>query len=46
MTTVVDEAVIVLPWNDPEVVRTVFAERGHEIAAVITEPVMCSKMCV
>ncbi len=29
---------LVVPYNDPEAIRTVFAERGHEIAAVITEP--------
>ncbi len=29
---------LVVPYNDPEAIRTVFAERGAEIAAVITEP--------
>lgn len=33
---------IVLPWNDLELLRKVFASRGAEIAAVITEPVMCN----
>ncbi|NQX26399.1 glutamate-1-semialdehyde 2,1-aminomutase [Microbacteriaceae bacterium VKM Ac-2854] len=28
---------LVLPYNDLDAVRAVFAERGHEIAAVITE---------
>lgn len=34
--------VIVLPWNDLGPVRDVFAQRGEEVAAVITEPMMCN----
>lgn len=33
---------IVLPWNNLALLRELFAIRGHEIAAVITEPVMCN----
>ncbi len=33
---------ILLPWNDFDLVRKTFAARGSEIAAVITEPVMCN----
>lgn len=33
------EQTIVLPFNDLDALETVFAERGHEIAAVITEPI-------
>ena len=29
---------LVLPYNDQDAVRDVFAQRGDEIAAVITEP--------
>ena len=32
--------IIVLPWNDLDAVRRTFRRMGHEIAAVITEPVM------
>ena len=32
------DTLIVLTWNDPESFRAVMAERGDEIAAVITEP--------
>ena len=40
-----DEAVV-LPWNDLSLVERTLAERGHEIAAVITEPVMCNSSCI
>lgn len=32
---------IVLPWNDTEILEKTLRERGNEIAAVITEPIMC-----
>lgn len=32
---------IVLPWNDLEIVEKTLKEHGDEIAAVITEPIMC-----
>lgn len=32
----------VLPWNDLDLVEKLFAEHGEEIAAVITEPIMCN----
>lgn len=32
---------IVLPWNDLEILEQTLKEHGDEIAAVITEPVMC-----
>jgi len=38
----VTEDVIILPWNDLEVVEQAINRHGHEIAAVILEPVMCN----
>lgn len=38
--------VVVLPWNDEAVLRETFARHGHELAAVITEPVMCNHGCI
>jgi glutamate-1-semialdehyde 2,1-aminomutase len=38
--------VIVLPWNEPEVLRKTLEKHHHEIAAVITEPVMCNSGCL
>ncbi len=32
--------IIVLPWNDLELVEKVIERQGHEIAAIITEPIM------
>ncbi len=35
-----------LPYNDPEAVRSLFAERGDEIACVIVEPVAGNMNCI
>lgn len=37
---------IVLPYNDPDIVRTLFEREGEEIAAVIVEPVAGNMGCV
>ncbi len=34
------EATIVLPFNDVEALESLLGERGHEIAAIIIEPIM------
>lgn len=34
--------VITLPWNDIGAIRDLFQNRGTEIAAAITEPIMCN----
>jgi glutamate-1-semialdehyde 2,1-aminomutase len=44
-TEVLDE-IIVLPWNDLKAVRQIFEQMGEQIAAVITEPVMCNNGCI
>ena len=33
---------IVRPWNDLAIMKSTFDTHGHEIAAVITEPIMCN----
>jgi len=40
------EDIILVPWNDPEALETLLRSRGNEIAAVITEPVMCNSGCI
>lgn len=40
------EEFIILPWNDLELVRKTTEEKGHEIAAIITEPIMCNNGCI
>jgi glutamate-1-semialdehyde 2,1-aminomutase len=40
MPGVLAETLIVSRWNDVEAVERAFAEHGHEIAAVITEPIL------
>ena len=37
---------IVLPWNDLELIKAILAKSSHEIAAIITEPIMCNSGCV
>ncbi len=44
--TVLEEELIVLPWNDLGRVQKIFEQRGTEIAAVITEPIMCNNGCI
>ena len=40
------EEFIVLPWNDLPLLKKTVAERHKEIAAIITEPVMCNNGCI
>lgn len=40
MPAAVAETLIVAPWNDTEQLDRIFSERGEEIAAVITEPIL------
>ncbi|OCT12201.1 class III aminotransferase [Paenibacillus pectinilyticus] len=40
------EDIILLPWNDSAVLDAALREHGHDIAAVISEPVMCNSGCV
>lgn len=37
---------IILPWNDLALVENIVQERYSEIAAIITEPVMCNNGCI
>jgi glutamate-1-semialdehyde 2,1-aminomutase len=37
---------IILPWNHLELVKKTVAARYREIAAIITEPVMCNSGCI
>jgi glutamate-1-semialdehyde 2,1-aminomutase len=41
-----DDLVIVIPWNDPEALDIVLREQGHEIAAVIMEPINYNQGCL
>jgi len=40
------DTLIVLSWNDPDSFAAVMAERGHEVAAVITEPAVFNTGCI
>jgi glutamate-1-semialdehyde 2,1-aminomutase len=41
-TPSVREDFLLLPWNDLALVEQLFAEQGHAIAAIMTEPMMCN----
>lgn len=38
--------VLIVPWNDPDVLAKVFDEHGPRIAGVISEPVLCNSGCL
>ncbi len=40
------EDIIVLPWNDARVLRQTVERRHDEVAAIITEPIMCNTNCI
>jgi glutamate-1-semialdehyde 2,1-aminomutase len=40
------EEFFILPWNDLELVKKLVAEHHQDIAAIITEPVMCNNGCI
>ena len=37
---------IILPWNDLDLVKKTLVDHHHEIAAIITEPIMCNNGCI
>lgn len=41
-----ENSLIILPWNDSELLERTIRQRGEEIAAVLTEPVMCNTGCI
>jgi len=40
------EESFLLPWNDLDLVKRLLAEHHQELAAIITEPVMCNNGCI
>jgi glutamate-1-semialdehyde 2,1-aminomutase len=42
----IEEQCVVLPWNDLALVEHTLRDRAQEIAAIITEPVMCNSGCI
>jgi glutamate-1-semialdehyde 2,1-aminomutase len=40
------EDVVLAPWNDVAALEHVLRQRGHELAAVITEPIMANMGCI
>ena len=46
LPTRVTEEIILCPWNDLELVRETLEKHHAEIAAIVTEPVMCNSGCI
>jgi len=40
------DSLIILPWNDIDLLKKVIEENYKEIAAVISEPIMCNTGCI
>jgi glutamate-1-semialdehyde 2,1-aminomutase len=40
------EEFIIIPWNDLPLLTKTVEERHHEIAGIITEPIMCNSGCI
>jgi glutamate-1-semialdehyde 2,1-aminomutase len=38
--------VVLAPWNDVDALERVMGQKGHELAAVITEPIMANMGCI
>jgi glutamate-1-semialdehyde 2,1-aminomutase len=38
--------VIVAPWNNLPTLETILSQHGHELAAIITEPIMANMGCI
>lgn len=46
MSSALGEQLIILPWNDLPALREAIAREGADLAAVLTEPVMCNTGCI
>ncbi len=42
----VEQNLIILPWNDADLLADTIEREGADIAAVLTEPVMCNTGCI
>ncbi len=40
------DTLIICPWNDREAVERAFVTHKNEIAAILTEPIMCNTGCI
>ncbi len=46
MSKALAENLIILPWNDVDALQAAVAREGDDIAAILTEPVMCNTGCI
>lgn len=42
----IEDSLIILQWNDGDALQRTIREQGEQIAAVLTEPIMCNTGCI
>ena len=42
----IEDTLIILPWNDVEALRATLEREGDDVAAVLSEPIMCNTGCI
>lgn len=46
LVAALDQSLIILPWNDVAALKSALETHGEDIAAVLTEPIMCNTGCI
>lgn len=46
LVAALDQSLIILPWNDVAALRAALETHGDDVAAVLSEPIMCNTGCI
>ena len=44
--TEMGDSLIIAPWNDLDAIEEILVQHGDDVAAIITEPIMCNTGCI